>query len=381
MKNLSSLFSSASLILAGVVLVAACAPAPNAHVGAPNEADPQVKPQSAYIAAEVQYTPKVDILFVIDNSLSMDPHQANLRKNISKFVREFDQDATVDFHIGVVSIYDRLTIKADGENYFPIGKLRPLVDSTKPGQLVPGTFVSRKTPNYTQVLGDSLVLGTTPPSHNGPEYEEMLSPVLPALDANVNPGFIRPDAHLAVVFLTDADDSSLISEGQLVAGLVAAKGGNKNLVSTYGVLSYGNCQRDYGLRGKNGAKDRDPVKLINFLRQSNGHLYSLCSNDFGADLADAGVDIERQATEALPVRVKLAKIPEYGSLQVRMAGQKNPLPPGDAWTYDAATNSIVLNGKSPSLAGITGKIEVSVIEINHPFEIESGRVHRVGDTN
>jgi hypothetical protein len=378
-KNLSSLIRSTSLALVGVALASACAPSANSRLAAPNEAAPLVKPQSAFIAAEVQYQPKVDILFVIDNSLSMDPHQANLRKNISRFVREFGQDATVDFHIGVVSIYDRITIKSDGPNYFPVGKLRPLVDNTKPGQPVTGTFVTRSTPNYTQVLGDTIVLGTTPPSQNGPEFEEMLSPVLPALDPSLNPGFIRSDAHLAVIFLTDADDSSLISEGQLTAGLIAAKGGNKNLISTYGVLSYGDCQRDYGLRGKNGANDRNPVKMFNFLRQMNGHVYNLCSADFGADIADAGTDIERKATEALPVRVKLSKIPEYGSLQVRMAGQKDPLPVGDAWTYDPATNSIVLNGKSPSLAGMTGKIEVSVIEINHPFDIESGRIHRVGD--
>ena len=379
MKN--RMFNTLGLSVAVLAFAAACAPGASNRLVAPNEAAPQVKPQSAFIAAEVQYTPKVDILFVIDNSLSMDPHQDNLRRNISKFVHEFDQDATVDFHIGVVSIYDRITIQADKENYYPIGKLRPLVDSTKPGQAIPGTYVSRKTPNYTQVLGDSLVLGTTPPSRNGPEFEEMLSPVLPAIDATVNPGFIRPDAHLAIVFLTDADDSSLISEGQLVAGLIAAKGGNKNLISTYGALSYGDCQRDYGLRGKKGAPDRNPVKMFNFLHQSNGHLYNLCSANFGADLAAAGTEIERHATEALPVRVKLARLPEYGSLQVRIAGQKTLLPAGDAWTYDVATNSVVLNGKSPSLVGITGKLEISVIEINRPEEIESGRVHQVDGSN
>jgi len=47
-------------------------------------------------------TPKVDVLFVIDNSCSMGPFQTLLSQNFPEFMRTFDNSG-LDFHIGVTS--------------------------------------------------------------------------------------------------------------------------------------------------------------------------------------------------------------------------------------------------------------------------------------
>ena len=52
------------------------------------------------------FVPKLDILFVIDDSQSMAPHQKRLVHNISRFVESFAVEDFIDFHIGVVSIWD-----------------------------------------------------------------------------------------------------------------------------------------------------------------------------------------------------------------------------------------------------------------------------------
>jgi hypothetical protein len=52
------------------------------------------------------FNSKVDILFVIDNSTSMKEEQANLVKNIDEFAKAFSKNTTLDFHIGVLTVFD-----------------------------------------------------------------------------------------------------------------------------------------------------------------------------------------------------------------------------------------------------------------------------------
>ena len=47
--------------------------------------------------------PKVDILFVVDDSGSMSNHQTNLSSNIGRFLEAFFGRVSIDYHIGVVS--------------------------------------------------------------------------------------------------------------------------------------------------------------------------------------------------------------------------------------------------------------------------------------
>src|ERR1044072_8685253 len=69
---------------------------------------------------------KVDILVVVDDSLSMGKHQENLAANIDKFVDAFVKNGMIDFHIGVTTVYDSNHYGIDVKNFNPLGQLLPV---------------------------------------------------------------------------------------------------------------------------------------------------------------------------------------------------------------------------------------------------------------
>ncbi len=87
----------------------------------------------------VPFNPQVDILFVIDDSFSMDVHQANLVKNLDFFIDGFGKNKILDWHVGVV---DSTVTRGAGE----------LRGNPK--------FVEKTTPNFKNVLKRNLIVGT-----------------------------------------------------------------------------------------------------------------------------------------------------------------------------------------------------------------------------
>jgi hypothetical protein len=131
--------------------------------------------------------PKADILIVIDNSGSMSDKQMALSVNFGAFIK-YATAAGVDYQIGVIS-----TDTGDG------GKL--VGDASNPKILKPTT------PDVENKFKAKVVLGTS-----GSATEMSLLPSVMALTApvitNENAGFLRNDAVLAVVSVSDADDQS-----------------------------------------------------------------------------------------------------------------------------------------------------------------------------
>lgn len=93
MKLRLAQFSYATLIVTGLLVVAAgCGALPNIYV----------EQQSQELAADVQLDDKIDILFVVDNSISMNPFQKKLADAFDKFITEFSSK-NLDFHVGIIS--------------------------------------------------------------------------------------------------------------------------------------------------------------------------------------------------------------------------------------------------------------------------------------
>src|SRR4051794_20610622 len=70
----------------------------------------QAPPPAQKLSGEVtqsKFDPRVDILFIIDDSASMTKHQENLSRNINMFIDEFAQFKSIDFHIGYTTVHDR----------------------------------------------------------------------------------------------------------------------------------------------------------------------------------------------------------------------------------------------------------------------------------
>jgi hypothetical protein len=164
----------------------------------------------------------VDILFVIDDSGSMQEEQASLRANFGKFM---DVLATIEgglpnVHIGVVTS-NMGQSAVDGVGTAPFGT--PCAGAGDDGVLRQTTGVSgryiideeggggARTRNYSGTLADAFSaladVGTT-----GCGIEQHLAATKRALQNTQNAGFLRESAKLAVIFIADEDDCSLQSK-------------------------------------------------------------------------------------------------------------------------------------------------------------------------
>lgn len=278
-------------------------------------------PPKDKIDADFQaFTPTADILFVIDDSISMGSHQANLIANLSEFTDEFTKGATLDYHIGVVS--------TDMDSYYKSGKLQGTT-----------AFVTPKTPNGMRVLERNLDVGTS-----GSGYEKPFDSAAAVFDpsnATVNKGFIRPEAALAVIFITDAEDQSVTygDPNALYDYFVLQKGGDTNKVLGYGALvvpnEIWNCPSDDYIR---------PTRIFNFLdlvMNKGSNTLRLCQKDFGKQLASWSRNIVANAGRT----IFLKQIPSVDSIVVKYGSLVLPSDPEKGWSYDPARNAILLGDK------------------------------------
>lgn len=127
----------------------------------------------------------IDVLFMVDDSPSMADDQNILATNFQSFIGSF-KNFQVDFHIGAVSSDMR--------------------KSDRKGQLV-APFLTPTTPDLEGAFTKMVNVGD-----KGSANEQGINAVMTALTepllSTTNKGFVRPDADLAVIFLTDENDSS-----------------------------------------------------------------------------------------------------------------------------------------------------------------------------
>lgn len=267
------------------------------------------------------FNPKVDILFVIDSSGSMDSAQNNLSRNAFMFADAISKISILDYHIGVV------TTSMDSYNCrMDCGRLQGLP-----------AYVEKTTPDLVANLSRRMLVGTT-----GSATEQMFSPVVAALSAPLNgtfnKGFYRQDAFLAVIFITDAMDQSNFSPQEFLQYLNTLKGDPSR------VLGYGVIRTLAEEETCNGMETLDD-KLETFLASvANGdktqkNVLSLCATDYGVKLAEFAKDIVRRSAGT----VKLSRIPNVKTLKVTYGTQTIPNSATEGWVYQPSTNSILLS--------------------------------------
>lgn len=271
------------------------------------------------------FNPKVDILFVIDNSGSMQSVQQAMANNAQRFADEMSRVSILDYHIGVLSTdMDNCTYSGSG--------------SKKCGFLIGyPTYVEKTTPDLVSTLAGRMVLGT-----NGSPSEVMFTPVMaalaPALEAGYNKGFYRQDAFLAVIFITDANEQSRVSPEEFLRFLTTKKSDPAK------VLGYGVIRKLAEEKSCSGSEDLDE-KLETFLskvvngddRQSN--VLSLCDADYGPKLAAFARDIVKRTAGS----VKLSRRPILRTLRVFYGTQEIPNDAKTGWVYVPSDNSISLS--------------------------------------
>lgn len=282
----------------------------------------------------VTYVPrKIDILWVVDNSGSMQSSQSALTANFSSFINKF-KDKSYDFHMAVQSS-DAWLGKFNNQN-----DRRRFKDGV--GSNHSGVFVMDKnTPNINNVFVTNATLGI-----NGSGDERAFSSFLDTLDYSVNSDFRRNDAYLAIIIVSDEDDFSATTSTYLennynhpsiipVANYVTflnsiTLGPQDYSVNTIQILD----QTCLDTLNAQSPGRRIGTRYIQLANLTGGVKASLCSN-FGDTLELISDRIAQQVSV-----FKLTREPIPETIRVTVNGQQVASHPVNGWTYDPAAMTI-----------------------------------------
>ncbi|MGI5864840.1 MAG: choice-of-anchor D domain-containing protein [Myxococcales bacterium] len=282
--------------------------------------------------------PKVDVLLVVDDSCSMYDKQVALGAAFSSFIAYADSHG-VDYRIAVT------TTSVDPSQDFANGRFVPLQGGTR--------VITPTTPNKQQVFAQNVNVGT-----NGHWEELLFKPVELALSEPLlsthNAGFLRPDALLSIVLVSDAADQDQTPLSRYAGFLDRLKGPNQYTVSgmlpTQASLPGGSCQYDDLTAGQSH-------RARTLVAATGGALEEICSTDWPAAMSNIGAVAFGSASRS---RFHLSELPDTAEpILVEVDGA--PLPAGARWAYNASANAIDFEPSAAPEPGSTVRVTYTAI--------------------
>jgi hypothetical protein len=267
--------------------------------------------------------PKADILLVVDNSCSMQDEQQSLATNFESFIG-YAQSAQVDYHLAVTTT----DMDANGAQ----GKFLS-------GPAHPEKILTPSTPDVENKFKAKVNVGI-----EGSGTEKGAEPALAALTAPLinsdNAGFLRQDAALAVVVITDENDQSANTRTFYLDQFWNIKGHNQKTMFTFNAIA---C---FTLPCGVGAPDQGHYAF--YTAQTNGVREEISTPDWATALERLGKRAFGSRTNFfLTSKPDLSK----GPIQVKVDNQV--VPSGVIWTYDPVANSVNFNPNSAPEPGQT----------------------------
>ncbi|WP_233610286.1 choice-of-anchor D domain-containing protein [Corallococcus sp. AB049A] len=294
---------------------------------------------------------RVDVLFVVDNSGSMMEEQQSLGANFAAFLSQAAA-AQVDYRIGVTTT--GLDPSPGGWSECPggalggeNGRLFP-VDGTSPRIITP------ETPNAAGVFANNTHVGVCHWNEQGLDatWRALSDPLLYNLDDPRTPqlndgngGFLREDAKLAIIVLSDEEDFSSQPVAFYETYLLALKGNDPSKVSFNAVVG----PEDLTTCTTSSSSGSRYMELA---RRLNGVVDSICTPNWAASL-------EKLSESAFgPNRAfPLSELPEDpGAIAVRVDG----VPVTEGWAYDARANAVIFERLRAPAPGV-------VVEVTYPL--------------
>ncbi|HVG64404.1 MAG TPA: VWA domain-containing protein [Hyalangium sp.] len=275
----------------------------------------------------------VDILWVVDDSGSMTNQRQTLSNNFARFLDEL-LSLQVRFQMGVIST-----------NYNDRGTLR---GTTK--------IITNATPNPRQVF---LQNTTFPPSRARLEQGlRMLELALtePNL-SGANAGFLRPNAALAVIVVTDEDDSSFGDPAYYARFLRSLKGpGNENLssLSIIGGTTPDGCFPP-GEEIYFGGLAEPAFRYSSVATKTGGIIGSICAVSFEETLLKIAT-----ALNTLRRVFALSLKPDPATITVLVNGTAVPRDVVNGWQYRSETQSITFLGNYVPPPGALMRFEYAI---------------------
>lgn len=244
---------------------------------------------------------KIDFLFVVDNSVSMEDEQANLITSFPGFIDGISTsiEGVEDFHVGVVTSD---TYAAAPQHCRFVGGLVIETGGAFSSDSVCGPYAEGE--NYMTEVDDlnATFSCAARVGASGQAIERPMDAAIAAITGvgagpgECNEGFLRDDALLVLVVITDEWDGPDDPEGQTSAGtpqqwydtIIDAKGGATQ-VAAVTLVNEGNvCPPPEPFN--------DGVRLVEFtaLFGGNGFLGGVCQPDYGPVFSNA-IDVVADA--------------------------------------------------------------------------------------
>lgn len=273
--------------------------------------------ESQQFSAGVKYNNKVDILFMVDNSSSMLKYQNKFSSEVPAMISALNSTG-LDYHIAITN--SDIRSGAGGGKF---------VGSPK--------YFSNGTPNLVSSLQARLLQGQA-----GNDLEQGLDSVYRALQPSYlsgeGAGFLRDDALLAIVILTNEDDYSSVSTTTVRNYFDSLKrpfaADTKSWMMNFiGVTSIsGSCStaaefKEAGLR------------YMEIADYTGGIKESICDST----LSTAVSNMRKRIVEVMS-EYRLDRVPVLSSIKVTKNGETVPKDDVNGWSYYAPSNSVRFHG-------------------------------------
>ncbi len=287
---------------------------------------------------KITYNTSTDILVVVDNSGSMGSKQAQLSASFGTFI-DYMMSSGFDFRIAVT------TMDMSGG-----GAKGTFVGSPK--------VLTRSTPNLKQAFINNMNVGT-----RGSDLSRGLEAMENALSdgnlAGVNSGFFRPDALLAVLFLSDEDDGSVSNSKHYIDLLDSKKpafpwGYRGWLANSIVVKELSPECLTYNQFSSPG------LKYLDLSNASGGVVESICA----ADLVQATKNLRARIAEIL-TQYHLISEPNLATIHVFINGNEIANDSTNGWTYNPSGFTIMFHGSAVPPANANVQVAYTPVAVKH----------------
>ena len=331
---------------------------------------------------------KIDVLWVIDNSGSMADKQQELSTGLSRFMELFNR-GLVDYRIAVTTT----DVFNDQGNFVgtpaiitpklgdPVAAFQKNVKVGTGGKGLEQGLEAARLAIDRQMKLAAEVLAKRKTCRTGCRAGATAQKCSDDCDVKFNPEFMRPDAHLYLVFVSDEEDHSFGEVRYFQRFFESAQGvGNEGAVNVSAIC---------GDAPQSACKNAEAGKRYVDLAISTGGLFgSICDTTFDKhleNLALNAVGLKRKfslskepETDTLDVKVKYrcdtpkAQMGKCDAVDESECAGKGPellgklctppQGPTSGWTFETGTNALLFNGDS--VPGLRSAVEVSYIAVD-----------------
>ncbi|HMV66186.1 MAG TPA: choice-of-anchor D domain-containing protein [Myxococcota bacterium] len=280
----------------------------------------------------------VDVLFVVDNSGSMSDNLRELANSFRVFIQQFD-NLGLNYHIAVTTTD---------------------MDRADAGTFV-GPVITARSADPVGEFRTQTALGAEGSGDERGRDAAHAALTAPLVNA-ANSGFLRTDANLAIVVVSDEDDSSVNITVPAFNNWLNNLKGNPDLTSFSGMVgpdNGGGFGLGFACSVLGGGDATFAPRYHDVIDATKGVWGDICQYQYQPFLTFLAY-----VAAGLIVEYPLDRVPSaVGGIQVLVDGVSVPYGAVDGWTYDANQNRVVLNGDSIPDPG-------AVIVIEYPYATE-----------